>query len=164
MKLELESAQDEGAALDITPMIDIVFQLILFLLVATTMSEEMSKEQAKIEEQKIALDLPESGAGEATNEKPETLIINVQEDGAFIVRGQSLTRRSLREMLTQVATENPRTPISIRGHRNTALQYVVDAIDDCRRARLRNLDIRTQSAASKGATQGEDPLDIGGGR
>jgi biopolymer transport protein ExbD len=163
VSLELETGEGDSPGVDITPMIDIVFQLILFLLIATSMTDEMSREREKIEEQKIALDLPQSGAGRKTDEKPETLIVNVQEDGAYIVRGQSLTRRSLRELLTQVAAENPRTAISIRGHRNTALQHVVDVMGECNTANLRNLDIRVESAAPRGA-RGEDPLDLGGGR
>ncbi len=163
MSLELDLAESDGPGLDITPVIDIIFQLVLFLLIATSMTDEMSSEREKVEEQKIALDLPQSGAGQKSDEKPETLIINVQEDGAYIVRGQSLTRRSLRELLTQVAGENPRTSISIRGHRSTALQHVVDAMSDCHKAGLRQLDIRVQSGAAKG-NAGEDPLDLGGGR
>jgi biopolymer transport protein ExbD len=163
VNLDLDVGEGDAPGLDITPVIDIVFQLVLFLLIATSMTEESSKEREKIEEQKIALDLPQSGAGQKTDEKPETLIINVQEDGAYVVRGQSLTRRSLRELLTQVATENPRTAVSIRGHRSTDLQHVVDAMSDCHKANLRSVDIRVQSGAGK-TKPGEDPLDLGGGR
>lgn len=162
--MDLDLREEEGSALNITPLIDIVFQLILFLLVASSLSDEVSRERSAAEEQKIDLDLPESDAGAPSPERPEVLVVNLDERGACIVRGRSLARRELRALLVQTAEKNPRTPISIRGHRAVVLQRVVDVMSDCHRAGLRNLDIRVLAGATPERSRGEDPLELPGSR
>ncbi|MCB9882177.1 MAG: biopolymer transporter ExbD [Planctomycetes bacterium] len=162
--MNLDVHDDEADGPGIAPLIDVVFQLILFLLVATSLSDESGKDESVAEELKIELDLPESGAGKELEKKPELLIVNVDAEGHYVVEGRSLSRRDLRALLQETAERDPGTPVSVRGDRNVALQHVVDVMTDCHALQLRKLDIRVRGRSAKPKGAGTDPLDIGTGR
>ncbi len=157
--MNLNIQEDEEAGPGMAPLIDVVFQLILFLLVATSLSDETSEEAT--EETKIELNLPDSGAGQKLDKPPAVLIVNVDEGGRYIVEGRSMSRRSLRSLLRETAERDPNTQVSVRGDRKVALQHVVDVMSDCHRLKLRKLDIRVKMGAQLPGNQGDDPLDIG---
>ena len=157
--MNLDVREDEEAGPGIAPLIDVVFQLILFLLVATSLSDESAE---KTEEEKIVpLDLPESGAGKKPDKPPALLVVNVTAEGSYVVEGRSLSRRSLRSLLRETAERDPNTQVSVRGDRQVALQHVVDVMSDCHRLKLRKLDIRVRGGEGANVPAGDDPLDIG---
>lgn len=75
-----------------TPMIDVVFLLIIFFLV----SSHLAKQEANIK-----LDLPSAQTAlENTTDRPQ-LTLNILDDGSWMVAGQWITRERFRELVRQ---------------------------------------------------------------
>ena len=72
-------ARSTRMQMDMTPMIDIVFLLIIFFMTVSQMSEVANER----------LQLPRQSGGE--EQKPKTMVVNVTESGAFRVAGQTIT-------------------------------------------------------------------------
>lgn len=115
--------RDSGAALEMTPMIDIVFLLLTFFLVASTFKQA---------EREINIALPEASAAAPLTAGFREIVINVNAQGGFIVGGQSISAPDLREMITSSVEINPEQKVTIRGDRNVAYEHIVTALDICK--------------------------------
>ncbi len=133
MKIPEEERLDE-LVLNLTPMIDVVFLLLIFFMVATTFLDP---------EKEIELELPEAESALDVNMQLDEIVINVMRDGAFVVAGQRLDKQGLIETLQRRARRNPETPVTIRGDRLTHHEHVVAVMDACGTAGLFNLAVGT---------------------
>lgn len=119
MRIRFDSAEGESG-LDMTPMIDTVFNLLIFFLVAG------SFQQAE-REMKIALPLA-SAAGPISAALRE-IVVNVAADGRIVVAGSERTVDDLRGMITEAVKRNPQQKVTVRGDRTTAYSNVVRVLD-----------------------------------
>ncbi len=131
MKIRDES-EGEEFTINLTSLIDVIFNLLLFYMVATTFQEV---------EGALELELP--GAESSAELPPTELVLNVLEDGRVIVQGDELSREELLARLKSVAAADPRTPVTIRGHRAARHEAIVGVMDACGLAGLANLSVGT---------------------
>lgn len=122
----LLKARDDspGIALDLTPMIDMVFLLLIFFLVAT------SFQQAE-REMKVAL--PFANAAGPISAALREIVINVDAQGRIVIAGRTMTPDALAEMIRQAVASNPEQKVSIRGDRATPYANVVGVLDVCKK-------------------------------
>ena len=81
-----------SASANMTPMIDVVFLLIIFFLV----SSHLAKQEAR-----LPMDLPIAGTHRIDDPQAKRLTINVVEDGSLQVGGASVAIDRLRELLVE---------------------------------------------------------------
>lgn len=131
--------QDPAAelSLNLAPMIDVVFLLLIFFMVATTFAQQ---------EKEMSLDLPTAESGEEAKSTPEEIVINLMQDGRIRVAGEDVSEEALEALLVRAARANAETPVTIRGDRDVVLQKVVLVMDACRRAGLTDIGIVHQDA------------------
>jgi len=125
----------EDATLNLAPMIDVVFLLLVFFMVATTFAST---------EEEIPLDLPSAETGETAVEDEEEIIISLDQDGGITMGGRSYTQDTLIDALEDAAATNPDIPVTIRGDKDTVLAGVVGIMDVCRTVGLTDLGIATE--------------------
>jgi len=133
MKIRFDD-DEKDAAIDLTPMIDVVFQLVVFFMLATQFAEQ---------EKEMDVDLPSSEAGQLAEKLPDELIINVLKDGKVIVDGNELDDTALRTTLTRVAERDVKIPINIRGDKDVRHECIVSVMSACGVVGLTNLQIGT---------------------
>jgi biopolymer transport protein ExbD len=133
VRIKNEPLEDD-AVLNITPMIDVVFLLLIFFMVATTFLNP---------EREIEVDLPNADSAGAVERPPEELVITVRADGAVFVQGETRDRDGLLALLRAAAQHDPETPVTIRGDRSARHEAVVGVMDACGSAGLFNLSVGT---------------------
>lgn len=116
------------------PLIDVVFQMLVFFLVATSWANR---------EAELDVELPAAQSANPARTPPDELVIDVRRDGSFAMRGRVVERVDLDRELAAVARTNPRTPVTIRGDRLVHHQDVVAVMDACGIAGLVNLAVGT---------------------
>ena len=131
MRLRREPESDEFA-LNLTSMTDIVFLMLVFFMLATTFVDP---------ERALGIELP--AASSSQQPPPQELVINVLEDGSFVLEGRVLDRESLRARLAETGRDAPATPVTIRGHRLARHEAIVSVMDACGAAGLSNLSVGT---------------------
>ena len=132
--MKIADANEDEPVLNLTPMIDVVFQLLIFFMVATTFLDP---------EKEIGIELPEAASGEAPDEESSELIINIFADGRIILSGREVAAESLLGELKAAAQADPQTPVTIRGDRLVHHERVVQVMDACGQAGLLNLAVGT---------------------
>lgn len=125
-------------ALNITPLIDVVFLLLVFFLVATKFAEE---------ERFLDLPLPAASHANTLAVPPQQLIINVTDDGRYYVRGKFMDQENLGLVLMEVSQDNPLTQsVLIRAHQNATIQSVVDAVNLCQQFGIQDYSLVTKDS------------------
>ena len=122
---------------DVTPLIDIIFQLVLFFMVSTTF----------ISAPGIEVDLPRSSADTVLRDQDD-LSIWVGEDGAVYVDDKPVDFEGLKIALDVAAADNPNTLIMLKADRGVAHGRVVAIMDAARNRGLTQLAIATEIQAS----------------
>ncbi|MGD8454070.1 MAG: biopolymer transporter ExbD [Phycisphaerae bacterium] len=112
-------------SIDLTPIIDMVFLLLIFFLVATTFHQE---------EREMQIALPEARAAGPISANLREIVINVDRDGRIILGGQAVEPEELRRMVTQRVEVNPEQKVAVRGDRGTVYANVVRVLDICKAA------------------------------
>lgn len=129
---------NKGRALDginMTPMIDCVFLLLIFFLVATRF-EELEREMNVV--------LPQASEAMPLTAKPKELFVNVDREGRFIVRGQQLKPPELLSVFQQAAANNPgRQTVIIRADKRCVWEHVIEVMNLCNKAQIRDYRVTT---------------------
>ena len=141
--LPLRTESLEEPQLNLTPMIDIVFLLIIFFMVGTRFSEI---------EQKFDVDLPTAAPVKPRSSLPDPLIVNVARSGDIMLDGTELTANELMTRLKQAKENWKDQGVIIRGDGEGRYQAVVDVINMCHLTGLKfSLAYDPQGAPDGGA-------------
>src|SRR5205085_5267352 len=130
--MPLKTHQDDMPAINLTPMIDIVFNLIIFFMVSTRFTEI---------ERKVDLSVPQAGGGSGLSEVQRSRTINVYRDGAIQLDSQSVTLTDLRSTLAAAHRQYEDLEVTIRGDGLATHQSVAAVINACRQARIVEMGI-----------------------
>ena len=127
MPLSTESLDEPS--LNLTPMIDIVFLLIIFFMVGARFSEI---------EQQFDVKLPQADALTPMSQAPDPIVINISRDGSISIGGDVVTRSELKTRL-QAARENwSEQAAVIRGDGEAVYQSVMDVVAICHQVKMKN--------------------------
>ncbi len=120
----IESSEPDGAAsIELTPIIDMVFLLLIFFLVATTFHQT---------EREMQVALPASATAGPISTTLREIVINVDAEGAVIVSGRPMALEDLRVLIDEAVAGNPEQKVTLRGDRTTAYENIVRVLDVCK--------------------------------
>ena len=120
---------------DVTPMIDVVFQLVLFFMVSTTF----------IDSPGIQVELPKSSADVVVTEQKDASVWMTL-DGKIYLRDRLVRLESLPQAFRAIAKEDPNTLIKIQADVGVSHGAVVQLMDMARAAGLNRLAIATDTS------------------
>lgn len=138
--MPLKTHMDEQPSLNLTPMIDIVFLLIIFFMVGTKFSEL---------ERKIGLRVPEVTNAEALTAAPEPRVINVYGDGNITLDRTPVTLQGLTQKLAHARSQYSDLGVLVRGDANGRFQRVAEVLNACKQADVGELGISVRPATVK---------------
>jgi biopolymer transport protein ExbD len=119
---------------DMTPMIDVVFLLIIFFLV----SSHLARQEAQME-----LPLPIADSGTKVDDiAGRRLTLNVTGDGAMVLAGRRVTREELPQRLVAAREDaGGELEVRIRGNRNVPYRHIAPIMLSCARTGIWNVTI-----------------------
>lgn len=126
----------EPVDVNLTPLIDVVFLLLIFFMVSTTFTRE----------RELTVELPEASA-EAAVETTERVEIEINAEGEYAVNTQRLVNRSsdtLSKAIKDVSKGNTKLPLIITADASTPHQAVVTAMDVAGQLGFSHLRITTR--------------------
>ncbi len=125
----------EELDVNITPLIDVVFLLLIFFMVSTTFDHQTE----------LSIDLPQASGEKSAIEK-QVLEITIDASGKYYLNGKALERLAdvskMDSLLEQVRqkTENIKKPkIIISADKNTPHQAVMSVMDVARQLKITHL-------------------------
>jgi biopolymer transport protein ExbD len=119
----------EKGQLDIAPLIDVVFLLLIFFMLTSSY----------ILQPGIKIDLPKAVTSEAIQK--ENLVIIISAENAIYLNNRPVALNMLKSLLKKSTTDN--RPLFIKADRKASLGKVVQVWDICREAGLTQINIAT---------------------
>jgi len=123
-------------SINLTPLIDVVFLLLIFFMVSTTFNRETQ----------LTIDLPEA-TGETRESDGREIEILIDEGGNYRVNGQGLIdnrMRTLQAAIYKLSAGDTTLPMIITADAQAAHQYVVRAMDAAGQMGFVHLSITTR--------------------
>lgn len=127
---------NDELSINITPLIDVVFLLLIFFMVTTTFNRET----------RLLVNLPEADAAEIEAE-PDQIEIMVARDGSYTINGRALINNRLETLVRGLELEsggNHSLPILLIADAEATHQAVVTAMDGIGQSGFTRLNIATQ--------------------
>jgi biopolymer transport protein ExbD len=129
--------EEEGFGIQLAPLVDIVFLLLIFFLLATTFLDE---------EKDLSLALPRTSAGSESGPRLDRVLVNVRSDGTVLLGDREVGRDELYRELVRARRRNPRVPVILRGDRAASHGDIVGVYSVCQRARIRTVAVAVEHA------------------
>jgi biopolymer transport protein ExbD len=130
----MKKRSDEGPGeIDLTPMLDVVFILLIFFIVTSVFVTE-----AGIEVNKPA-------ASTAEPKSKDLILIAVSPEGDIWIDGEQVDPRFIRSRFELRLAEAPNSSVVIQGDRAASNQYVMDILRAAREAQIANVSISTEA-------------------
>ena len=136
MPIKLNSAEEP--TLNLTPMIDIVFLLIIFFMVGTKFTEI---------EQELEVSIPQVASGATPVSQTQQCVIAVFHDGRVSVDDDVMEIHELEENLNQRVSGGAELHVIIRGDAEGTFQNVATVLSVCRPAGVNELGISVRMAS-----------------
>jgi biopolymer transport protein ExbD len=141
MTVKINKGHSSGLV-NLTPMIDVVFQLLLFFLVASKFAED---------ERELNIVLPHASEARPLSTKPDLLFVNVDAQGRYFVGQEELNAAGLEAKLKQVSANNPgQQTVEIRADRQCRWEFVVEVMNLCNKAGIRDYRVTTTALEKPG--------------
>ncbi len=126
--------QAEPGGIQIAPMVDIVFLLLIFFLVTWNFARYETELDVKV---------PTAREGKETRRSVGEVILNVKRDGTIVMNRRELSPDQLREALSRIAQLYPDQAVVLRGDQEADYRHIVDVLDVCRSANIWNVAFAT---------------------
>jgi biopolymer transport protein ExbD len=129
MKRKKHATADDDAEIDMTPMLDIVFIMLIFFIVTTTFSNEKG----------LAANRPPDSP--PTDLPSKALSVRIDADGTIQMGGRIVDIRRVVANTQTFLAENSTATAAIQAHEDTDHGVVVDVMDQVKQAGITNVSI-----------------------
>ena len=118
-----------SAELNIAPLMDMVFILLIFFIVTTSFTRE------------TGVDVSKPKAASARTLSRQTILIGVTKEGSIHINEGQVSLNVLGTILKRYMAETPDRPVIIVADRDAPVAKVVDILDECNLAKVRKVSI-----------------------
>ena len=133
--MQFKRQAKDSIDVNLTPLIDVVFLLLIFFMVSTTFTDKTE----------LRLDLPEA-KGTPQMQQPEAIKLSINQRGEYSINGAALINNqaaTLKSAIAKIAGDKTDTPFIITADANTTHQSVVTAMEAAGQMGFVNLSITT---------------------
>ena len=141
--MKFSRSSQEEVTINLTPLIDIVFLLLIFFMVSTTFSKESQ----------LRIRLPDASSDSEVEQRPSRLVVAITKSGDYSIRGPnestghhllSRERSVLAQAMAKGAQGTDELVVVIRADRKTPHEAVVRVMDVARKLGLVRITFATQ--------------------
>ncbi len=132
----LSEGDDIIAAINITPMVDIILVLLIVFMVTTTL----------VQNPVVPIKLPRSESAIPRDTTQKTLNIMITKDQKLYIDGYENTKDTVKETLDNAVKENPDTFVILGADQDLEYKYVMEMLELTRVLGVKNLSLNVQSA------------------
>ena len=122
MSKKRHKAGGDEAEVDMTPMLDIVFIMLIFFIVTATFVNERGLDVTRPDSD----DPPESAA--------VTILVSISEAGVISMEGRDIDLRAVRANVERLIAENPESSVVVQSHPLSESNLMVGVMDQARLA------------------------------
>jgi biopolymer transport protein ExbD len=139
--MPLKTLPDELPPMNLTPMIDVMLQLVIFFIVGTNFAQP---------EQRIDLKIPQVGdAARPATAPPDKKVVTVYQDGKVYLDRDVVTLEQLTARLSAARSQYKGLGVTVRGDAGLSLQRTAEVLEACRRSGIAEMAIAVRAVNPK---------------
>lgn len=124
--------EEEAQAIDLTPMLDVVFIMLIFFIVTATFIKETGKEVSR----------PDATTAEAN--PGASILIAIGSDNEIWIDKKEIDPRLVRQVIERMRVDNPKGTVSIQADKEADIKFVVDVANAAREAGVTDVSVSTE--------------------
>lgn len=127
------SGGDDGSEIDLTPMLDVVFIMLIFFIVTASFIKEAG----------IEVNRPE--ASTATKKENVNILVAVSATNEIWIDGRRVDKRAVRSVIERMHAENPKGAVVVQADNESNTETVAGVIDSARAADVFDVSLATEN-------------------
>lgn len=120
----------EEEEIDLTPMLDVVFIMLIFFIVTATFVKEIG----------LDVNSPDKNQNVKDADK-QSIVVQITKRDRIRIRGRNIDFRQVRAMIERLHAENPEAPVVVQPHPESTTEVMVHVMDSARQADVYNVSI-----------------------
>jgi len=121
---------DEDDAINLTPMLDVVFIMLIFFIVTATFVKEVG----------LDVNQPDDNKPKTVDPDKKSIVVRITNRDRMIIGGRDVDWRSVRANIERLHAENPEAPVIIQPHEDSTTGAVIHVMDAARQAGVYNVN------------------------
>ena len=121
---------DETEEIDLTPMLDVVFIMLIFFIVTATFVKEIG----------IDVNSPDKNQNVKDADK-QSIVVQITNRDRIRIRGRDVDFRAVRANIERLHAENPDAPVVVQPHPDSTTEIMIHVMDSARQAGIYSVSI-----------------------
>ncbi len=122
--------QESEDEIDLTPMLDVVFIMLIFFIVTATFVKEMG----------LDVNSPDKNQNVKDADK-QSIVVQITNRDRIKIRGRDIDFRAVRANIERLHAENPEAPVVVQPHPESTTEIMIHVMDSARQAGVYNVSI-----------------------
>lgn len=127
------SAEENASEIDLTPMLDVVFIMLIFFIVTASFIKEAG----------IEINRPE--ASTANQKKNVNILVAVSATNEIWIDKRRVDKRAVRSVIERMHAENPKGAVVVQADNESNTETVTSVIDSARAAGVYDVSLATEN-------------------
>ncbi len=127
--------EEEGAQINLTPMLDVVFIMLIFFIVTATFVKEVG----------LDVNQPEDDKPKTVDPDKRSIVVRITSRDRILIAQRDVDWRSVRANIERMHAENPEAPVIIQPHPESRTEVMVHVMDSARQAGVVNVSLAAGS-------------------
>ena len=123
--------ESEENKINLTPMLDVVFIMLIFFIVTATFVKEIG----------LDVNRPEDDKPKTVDPDKKSIVVRVTNRDRVIIAGRDVDIRSVRANIERMHAENPEAPVIIQPHPESTTDTMIQIMDSARQAGVYNVSL-----------------------
>ena len=128
-RLSTQRGQD-NEEIDLTPMLDVVFIMLIFFIVTATFVKEIG----------LDVNSPDKNQNIKDADK-KSIVVRITNRDRLMIRGRDIDYRAVRANIERLHAENPDAPVVVQPHPDSTTEVMIHVMDSARQAGVYNVSI-----------------------
>ena len=136
MRRKFRNYQDEETNIELMPLLDVVFILLIFFIVTTSFVKESGVEVSK------------PSAKTATKKESATIFVAIKDNGEIWIQKRKVELGSVRANIEKLHAESPEGSVVIQADKSSKTGILIEVMDQIRSANVENISVAAQTDGS----------------
>ena len=128
--------QESDEQINLTPMLDVVFIMLIFFIVTATFVKEVG----------LDVNQPDDNTPETVDPNKRSIVVRITSHDRIIIARRTVDIRSVRANIERLHAENPEAPVVIQPHPQSTTEMMIHVMDSARQAGVYNISFATAGA------------------
>jgi|TARA_X000000368_G_C22564920_1_gene508040 biopolymer transport protein ExbD len=123
--------EDNENKINLTPMLDVVFIMLIFFIVTATFVKEIG----------LDVNQPDDDKPKTVDPDKKSIVVRISNRDRIIIAQRDVDYRSVRANIERLHAENPEAPVIIQPHPDSTTDVMIHIMDSARLAGVYNVSL-----------------------